>query len=107
MYRVWRLEAFLIGSQASLTSTAPRPLCADSASPALVSYRQMMQGGPNAMVAAARSAVSMPLAQLGALDTMPQCSYWSSSPSLSDKQLYPYCAPSFAPDLEPIARLLS
>ena len=69
-----------------------RLLCADSAASALVSYRQMTQAGAHAMVGAARSAVSMPLAQLGALDVMPQCSYWSSSPTLSDTQLYPYCA---------------
>jgi hypothetical protein len=69
-----------------------RLLCADSASPGLFSYRQMVQAGAHAMIGAARSAVSMPLAQLGALDVMPQCSYWSSSPSLSDTQLYPYCA---------------
>ena len=67
-----------------------------SASPAIVSYRQMRADGAVAMVAAARSAVSMPLAQLGEIDHMPQCSYWSSSPSLSDAQLYPYCAPRFA-----------
>jgi hypothetical protein len=71
--------------------------CADSASPAIVSYRQMLQNGAKAMVAAARSAVTMPLAQLGALDMMPQCSYWSSSPSLSNTQLYPYCVSSAAP----------
>eukprot|EP00966_Prymnesium_polylepis_P189686 4395070-Prymnesium_polylepis.1 len=52
-----------------------------SASPAIVSYRQMRADGAVAMVAAARSAVSMPLAQLGEIDHMPQCSYWSSSPS--------------------------
>jgi hypothetical protein len=78
-----------------------RLLCADSASPGLFSYRQMVQAGAHAMIGAARSAVSMPLAQLGALDVMPQCSYWSSSPSLSDTQLYPYCASSLAPCLQP------
>eukprot|EP00966_Prymnesium_polylepis_P196168 4546839-Prymnesium_polylepis.1 len=62
-----------------------------AASPAIVSYRQMRADGGVAMVAAARSAVSMPLAQLGEIDQMPQCSYWSSSPSLSDTKLYPYC----------------
>jgi hypothetical protein len=65
---------------------------ADSASPAIISYRQMVQGGAQAMVGAGRSAVSMALAQLGNLDAMPQCSYWSSSPSLSDTNMYPYCA---------------
>eukprot|EP00966_Prymnesium_polylepis_P001341 30742-Prymnesium_polylepis.1 len=63
-----------------------------SASPAIVSYRQLKADGGMAMVAAARSAVSKPLAQLGEIDMMPQCSYWSSSPSLSDSLLYPYCA---------------
>ena len=63
-----------------------------SASPAIVSYRQLRADGGMAMVAAARSAVSKPLAQLGEIDRMPQCSYWSSSPSLSESKLYPYCA---------------
>ena len=61
-------------------------------SPAIVSYRQMKADGAMAIVGAARSAVSKPLAQLAAIDKMPQCSYWSTSPSLSDESLYPYCA---------------
>ena len=64
-----------------------------SASPAIVSYRRVRADGGVALVGAARSAVSTPLAQLGEVDKMPQCSYWSSSPSLSDTQLYPYCEP--------------
>jgi hypothetical protein len=65
---------------------------ADSASPAIVSYRQVVQNGAHAMIGAARSAASLPLALLGAVDTMPQCSYWSTAPSLSNMRLYPYCA---------------
>ena len=63
-----------------------------SATPATISYRQMKEDGSTAMVAAARSAVSGPLATQGKIDKIPQCSYWSSSPSLSDTLLYPYCA---------------
>ena len=56
----------------------------------------MKEDGAQALVGAARSAVSMPLAMLSKIDQMPQCSYWSSSPSLSDTLLYPYCAPPSA-----------
>jgi hypothetical protein len=62
-----------------------------SATPATISYRQMIVDGGTAMVAAARSAVSGPLATQGKIDQIPQCSYWSSSPSLSDVLQYPYC----------------
>ena len=68
-----------------------------SARPAVVAYRQLKADGATAMVAAARSAVSMPLALLGGIDQMPQCSYWSSSPDLSNTQLYPYCESFSAP----------
>jgi hypothetical protein len=71
--------------------------CAVGASTSIVSYRQMRGAGAHAMVGAARSTVSVALAQLGTLDTVPQCSYWSSSPSLSDTLRYPYCAPPLAP----------
>ena len=43
-----------------------------SASTAIVSYRQMKAAGGTAMVAAARSAVSRPLALLGEVDKIPQ-----------------------------------
>ena len=39
---------------------------------AIVSYRQMLQDGGKALVGAARSAVSKPLATLGKSDKMPQ-----------------------------------
>jgi hypothetical protein len=64
-----------------------------SESPAIMSYRKLLIAGERALVGAARSAVSQPLAMLGNIDKLPQCSYWSSSPSLSNKLLYPYCAP--------------
>ena len=67
-----------------------------SESPAIDSYRQLITSGERALVGAARSAVSQPLATLGKIDKLPQCSYWSSSPSLSNKLLYPYCAPRAA-----------
>ena len=63
-----------------------------SATPATISYRQMKEDGATAMVGAARSAVSTPLATQAKIDKIPQCSYWSSSPSLSDVLQYPYCA---------------
>jgi|EP00966_Prymnesium_polylepis_P108910 hypothetical protein len=43
-------------------------------SPAIRSYRIVLKDGGYAIVAAARSAVSTPLAQLGAIDRMPQAS---------------------------------
>eukprot|EP00966_Prymnesium_polylepis_P295186 6816880-Prymnesium_polylepis.1 len=64
-----------------------------SPTPATISYRQMLVDGGTALVGAARSAVSTPLATQAKIDTIPQCSYWSSSPSLSDVLQYPYCAP--------------
>ena len=69
-----------------------------SATPAIVSYRQMKADGSMAMVGAARSAVSGALATQGKIDQIPQCSYWSSSPSLSDKLLYPYFGRTFPSD---------
>ena len=68
-----------------------------SESPAIVSYRKLLADGRRALVGAARSAVSTPLAQLGKIDRIPQCSYWSSAPALSNKLLYPYCAQPDAP----------
>ena len=54
--------------------------------------------GVHGIVGAARSAVSTPVAQLGAVDRMPQLSYWSSSPRLSDKAVYPYFGRTYPSD---------
>ena len=54
--------------------------------------------GVHGIVGAARSAVSTPVAQLGAVDRMPQLSYWSSSPQLADKTVYPYFGRTFPSD---------
>ena len=80
-----------------------------SATPATVSYRQMRADGGTAMVAAARSAVSGPLATQGKIDQIPQCSYWSSSPSLSDVLQYPYCerGPAHPPPASSLDRAAS
>ena len=58
----------------------------------------MKEDGAQALVGAARSAVSMPLAMLSKIDAMPQCSYWSSSPTLSDTALYPYFGRTYPSD---------
>eukprot|EP00966_Prymnesium_polylepis_P228746 5293719-Prymnesium_polylepis.1 len=44
-----------------------------SEGPATMSYRQMLADGGEAMVGAARSAVSKPLATLGSVEQIPQC----------------------------------
>jgi len=69
-----------------------------AATTATISYRKMRAEGSTAMVAAARSAVSVPLATQGKIDQIPQCSYWSSSPSLSDELLYPYFGRTYPSD---------
>jgi len=63
-----------------------------SSSPAIRSYRKVLAAGSKALVGAARSTVSALLATLAKVDKMPMCSYSSSSPGLSNKLLYPYCA---------------
>ena len=54
--------------------------------------------GVHGIVGAARSAVSTPVAQLGAVDHMPQLSYWSSSPQLANKAVYPYFGRTYPSD---------
>eukprot|EP00966_Prymnesium_polylepis_P120903 2793771-Prymnesium_polylepis.1 len=44
-----------------------------SESPAIMAYRQLLATGEHALVGAARSAVSQPLAMLGKIDKLPQC----------------------------------
>jgi hypothetical protein len=63
-----------------------------SAPTALLSYRQMQADGGQAIIGAARSAVSGPLALQAKIDEIPLCSYWSTSAGLSDVLQYPYCA---------------
>jgi len=48
-------------------------------------YREARGAGAVAVVGPARSAVSQPLAYLGAEDSVPLVSHWSSSPDLSDQ----------------------
>lgn len=50
------------------------------------------------MVGAALSSISTILATLAAIDQLPMCSFWSSSPSLSDKDAYPLFARSYPSD---------
>jgi len=49
-------------------------------------------------VGAALSSVSTMLATLGSIDQVPMCSYWSSSPALSNKEAYPMFARSYPSD---------
>ena len=67
-------------------------------SPGIRAYRKSAEDGGLALVGAARSAVSLPLAQLAAIDHIPQCSYWSSSPTLSDSMQYPYFSRTYPSD---------
>ena len=61
-------------------------------------YRTALEKGMHGFVGAARSAVSQPVAQLGSIDRIPQLSYWSSSPDLSNKQVYGYFGRTFPND---------
>ena len=66
---------------------------------AVSSFLQMQTGdGVNAVVGPARSAPSLTTAFIGKTYKMPQCSYWASSPLLSNKVLYPYFGRSYPSD---------
>ena len=52
----------------------------------------------DAIVGPARSASSIAVASMAKLDKVPQCSYWSSSPLLSNKLDFPYFSRTFPPD---------
>ena len=52
-------------------------------------YREGLANGGQVFVGAARSAVTTILSMLAGVDDIPGCSYWSSSPALSNKALYP------------------
>jgi len=65
---------------------------------AMLQYRQFSADGAVAMVGAARSAVSTPLATQGKIDQIPQCSFWSSSPALSDVLQFPFFGRTFPSD---------
>lgn len=51
----------------------------------LKARRQALKNNAQILIGAARSAVSLPLALVGAVDETPQISYWSSAPELSNK----------------------
>eukprot|EP00966_Prymnesium_polylepis_P313292 7239093-Prymnesium_polylepis.1 len=63
-------------------------------------YRSAINASADAIVGAARSAVSTPVSLLGAVDKMPQISYWSSSPTLADKNIYTHFARTYPSDAE-------
>ena len=63
-----------------------------SASPGIVAYRRLLTDGTQGIVGPTLSSIAQPLAQLGKIDRMPQCSHAASSETLSNKLLYPYCA---------------
>ena len=63
-------------------------------------YRNALAASAHGVVGAARSAVSTLVANLGAVDKVPQISYWSSSPALSDKSIYSHFARTFPSDAE-------
>eukprot|EP00966_Prymnesium_polylepis_P253720 5863971-Prymnesium_polylepis.1 len=52
----------------------------------------------DAIVGAARSGSSKEVARLAKLDAVPQCSYWSSSPTLSNKLEFPYFGRTYPSD---------
>ena len=63
-------------------------------------YRNALAASAHGVVGAARSAASTPVANLGSIDKIPQISYWSSSPALSDKSSYSHFARTFPSDAE-------
>ena len=64
----------------------------------LIAYRQAHERGVHGIVGAARSAVSEPVAQTAAVDRTVQLSYWSSSPDLADKSVYPFFGRTYPSD---------
>ena len=70
-------------------------------------YREARAAGAVAVVGPARSAVSQPLAYLGAEDSVPLVSHWSSSPDLSDQSLYPTFHRTFASDADSAAAIVT
>ena len=62
------------------------------------SYRLARAAGAHAIVGAARSACSIPIAMLGGIDAMPQVSSSSSSHTLSNKEDYPFFARTYPSD---------
>ena len=87
---------------AGLTRTVYDVRTADSSSqpiPGIRAYRELTTHfGASAIVGAARSAVSSPIAHIGGCDHVPQLSYWSSSPALSNKEDFPYFGRTFVSD---------
>tara|TARA_B110001452_G_scaffold196118_1_gene166099 strand:- start:4103 stop:8938 length:4836 start_codon:yes stop_codon:yes gene_type:complete len=65
----------------------------------LTAYRAALAAGPpHGLLGPPRSAVSVPTAQLGAIDSLPQLSYWASSPTLSDKSIYSHFGRTYPSD---------
>ena len=65
----------------------------------ITAYRELRAAGVHALVGSARSATSTTVARLAAVDKLPQVSYWSSSPGLSDKDDFPFFARTYPSDL--------
>ena len=63
------------------------------------SYRAALAQGAHGIVGAARSSSSIPVAMLAGIDAMPQVSSSSSSPSLSNKDDYPFFARTYPSDI--------
>ena len=64
----------------------------------IISYREAVEQGAHAIVGAARSAVTMPIATLSAIDKLPMMSYWSSSPELSEVGHYSHFSRTYPSD---------
>ena len=61
-------------------------------------YITLKTAGAVGIVGPAMSGLSVPVATVGGLDALPSMSYWSSSPTLANKEAYPYFARTFPSD---------
>eukprot|EP00966_Prymnesium_polylepis_P119322 2757579-Prymnesium_polylepis.2 len=61
-------------------------------------YLALRTAGVVGIVGPAMSSLSVPVATVGGLDMLPSLSYWSSSPTLADKEAYPFFARTFPSD---------
>ena len=70
-------------------------------------YREAERTGTAAIVGPARSAVSLPLGYLGAVDGMPLVSYWSSSPSLAEQKNFPTFQRTYISDADAAGSMMA
>jgi len=75
--------------------------------PSLEAFNEVYSQGIRAVIGGAKSFLSEPLSQLGSVYGIPLVSYWASSQSLSNKDLYNYFARTYQSDEYTVKALLS